>query len=127
MGINMNKLILVVEDNQDIRHILTAILVRANYIVNNADLATQALTMIQTTSFDLILLDLMMPGMDGNGFLRMMASYKPEVPIIVVTASPQYLTNPDSPQIKGIITKPFQTKELLRVVEGCLALDTEMV
>jgi CheY-like chemotaxis protein len=123
----MNKLILVVEDNQDIRHILTTILERAKYIVNNADIATQALAMIQTTSFDLILLDLMMPGMDGNGFLRMMASYKPEVPIIIVTASPQYLTKPHSPQIKAIITKPFQSKELLQVVEGCLAPNTEMV
>jgi CheY-like chemotaxis protein len=123
----MSKLILVVEDNDDIRHILTAILERAKYIVNSADLATQALTMIQTTSFDLILLDLMMPGMDGNGFLRMMASYKPEVPIVVVTASPQYLTNADSPQIKAVIAKPFQPKELLRIVEGCLAPAIELV
>lgn len=62
--------ILIVDDDRDIRNILRDILVSCGYQVEEADNGKMALELIDIDQFDLILLDVMMPDMDGWSVLR---------------------------------------------------------
>lgn len=77
-------IILVVDDNRSDRDLLRMILERAGYVVTEASSGQEALDAIVNTRFDLIVLDLSMPDMDGLEVLRA-AKYMPKPKIIAVT------------------------------------------
>lgn len=83
-----NKHILIVEDDKDIIELLRYNLGKENYVVVAASDGEQALQLIKTQAFDLVLLDLMLPGIDGLGVCRAMKSDSrlAAIPIIMVTA-----------------------------------------
>ena len=102
------KKILVVEDEKDIQNIIKAFLENAEYKVETADDGLEGINIIQKNKFDLILLDIMMPKIDGFVVCEMIRKNS-NVPIIILTA----LTDEES-QLKGFdkladdyITKPF--------------------
>ncbi|NET39534.1 MAG: response regulator, partial [Cyanothece sp. SIO1E1] len=80
--------VLVVEDEPHSREMMTRLLIRAGWNVREADNGRRALELLSDSPFGLILLDLMMPGMDGFEFLHQMRQ-RPEwrtIPVVVVTA-----------------------------------------
>ena len=108
------KKILVVEDEKDIQNIIKAFLENAEYKVETADDGLDAINFIQKNNYDLILLDIMLPKIDGFTVCEMIRKNS-NIPIIILTA----LTDEES-QLKGFdkladdyITKPFHTEELL--------------
>jgi CheY-like chemotaxis protein len=80
--------ILVVEDEIDTRMVLGKFLSVAGHEVVPASNGWEALLVLDTTSIDLILLDVMMPGMDGVTFLQILRQAKKhkELPVVVITA-----------------------------------------
>jgi CheY-like chemotaxis protein len=86
--------LLVVDDDADSRDVLCRFLVRAGHQVNGAPNGREALASILARTPDLIVLDLLMPEMDGTDLLEITRSYLrlQHVPVVVLTAAP------DSPQ-----------------------------
>ena len=80
--------ILVIDDDRQTRTILSRCMEKYGYDVTSADGGRQALQCIESQSFDLVLLDLMMPGINGFDVLKTLrlSFSMPELPIIVVTA-----------------------------------------
>ena len=116
--IDQNKSkILVVEDEQDIRDLLVFNLQKNGFNVRSVDNGEKALSLIRTDNFDLILLDLMIPGISGFDLARILKNddETSEVPIIMLTAKGE-----ESDIVKGLeigaqdyITKPFSVKVLV--------------
>ena len=110
-----NKIhILVVDDDNRIRDLLKEYLTEKNYIVSTSDNAENAKVKITQFKFDLIVLDVMMPGQDGYELTKEIKKNM-KVPIILLTAKGEVEN-----RIKGLelgaddyIGKPFEPKELL--------------
>lgn len=113
--------LLIIEDDKAIAKALTMNLELAGYIVTHYDDGGQALDGLkQDHSFDLALLDMMLPGVDGFGLLPVLGSYG--IPVICLTA----LTDTRS-EIQGLregaedyVTKPFRMAALLVRIEKVL-------
>ena len=82
----MSKRILVVDDDAAIRDSLRLTLERAGYRATTVDGGEKAIDAFRTDQFDLVLLDLKMPEMDGIETLRALRKLDAEVPIYIVTA-----------------------------------------
>ena len=110
-----NKMhILVVDDDNRIRLLLKEYLSENNYIVSTSENAENAKEKLKQFKFDLIVLDVMMPGQDGYDLTKDIKK-KINVPIILLTAKGEVEN-----RIKGLelgaedyIGKPFEPKELL--------------
>ncbi len=112
----MNKFkahILVVDDDDRIRNLVKQFLNRSNYLVTTADNAINAEEKIELIKFDLIVLDIMMPGKSGLEFISENKS-RINTPIILLTAKGE-----SSDRIEGLemgaddyLPKPFEPKEL---------------
>ena len=106
--------LLVIDDDERIRNLLSQYLIKEGFIVSTANGAEQARKKIQLLKFDLIILDIMMPGDDGLVLTKEIRDNS-DIPIILLTAK----SGTDS-KIKGLeigaddyLTKPFNPKELL--------------
>jgi signal transduction histidine kinase len=117
--------LLVVDDNPSVRHSLSRLL-GAQYHVATASSAAEALERAPGFRPDLILCDIMMPQMDGFGFLRALRSDHDlrEIPVILLSAR-----SDDDFKLQGLqegaddfLTKPFTPREILGRIEGHLKL-----
>ena len=106
--------ILIVEDNTDISNMIADALNKNGYLCVQAFSGTEALLRIEQSRYDLILLDLMLPGMSGEEFIR---KIKPanQTSVIIVSAKDELDSKVDLLSIgaEDYMTKPFQIKELL--------------
>ncbi len=115
--------ILIADDEPGIRRVLMDIFKRVGYQASEATSGTEALHKIQTEPFDLVLLDLNMPGMSGTEVLAAARPYAPNTVFIIITA---YATL-DSAIVAlrhwafDYLFKPSSVREILRVVENGLA------
>ena len=118
------KTVLIVEDDEDIQQLVGYNLIKAGFHVEYGDSGEQALEKIKKQTPDLILLDLMLPGMDGKELCRIIRSDNrlTDLPIIMLTAKGE-----ESDIIHGLdlgaddyITKPFSPKILISRVKAVL-------
>jgi diguanylate cyclase (GGDEF)-like protein len=116
--------ILIVEDDPDLRTILRAILERDGYLVESASDGEEGLERVDAVQPDLILLDVMMPKLDGRQVCQALkANHRTsQIPIIMLTA----MTEPED-RIGGLdlgandyVSKPYDQRELLRRVRNLL-------
>lgn len=119
------KCILCVEDEPEMIDLMRLILGRRGFEVRGANGGTEALKMAQESAPDLILLDLMMPEMDGwEVYQQLKADEKTRnIPVIVVTAKAQNIDRVLGLHIAKVddyIAKPFSPQELLNSVEKVL-------
>jgi CheY-like chemotaxis protein len=120
--------ILVVEDEQPLRGLLVQILTTAGYSVETAEDGVAALEILRREKFDLVLLDIWMPRMNG---LEVLAALKqeaaqnpiPSPKVIVVTAdnTPETLLTSIREQAYQYVSKPFSPKAVVELVEQVLA------
>lgn len=105
------KTILLVEDNIDIHNLIKDILVKNNYNVINAFSGTEVISLIEKNEINLILLDLMLPDVNGEEIINKVK----DIPIIVISAklSPEDKINVLLDGADDYITKPFDINELL--------------
>lgn len=113
--------ILVVDDHRDIREPLTRYMGQQGYRVSSAADAAQARDLLQTNRFDLIVLDIMMPGEDGLSLCRHIRASS-QVPVILLTA-----VSDEIDRILGLelgaddyVVKPFNPRELLARIKSVL-------
>jgi two-component system sensor histidine kinase/response regulator len=118
--------ILIVDDTAHVQRLLSAILTKQGYEVQTADNGVQALEVARTTPPDLILLDIMMPHMDGYETCQHMKADERtrDIPIIFLSALEQVDDKIKAFTAGGVdyITKPFQAKEVLARVDTHLSL-----
>ena len=113
--------ILVVDDDDGIRSLVKKYLNENNYLVTTANNAEDAKEKIQIIKFDLIVLDIMMPGKNGLEFIKENKN-KLDTPVILLTAKGEA-----SERIKGLETgaddylpKPFEPKELILRIQNII-------
>jgi two-component system phosphate regulon response regulator OmpR len=118
----MNPHLLIVDDDERIRSLLQQFLVQGDYLVSTAENAEQAITLLSAIEFDLIILDVMMPGQDGISFTVKLRNLKNNTPILLLTARGEI-----EDRIKGLeagaddyLPKPFEPKELLLRINAIL-------
>ncbi len=117
----MAKTILTVDDKENVRTLIREYLTEEGFRVVTADNGQTALFVARQEKPDLILLDMMMPEMDGTSFIRTFRK-ESDTPIIVLTAKLE-----ESDKVLGLelgaddyITKPFSMRELLARVHAVL-------
>ena len=107
--------ILLAEDERSLSRALVTILEKNNYTVDAVYNGEDALTFLQTGSYDAAILDIMMPKRDGITVLKRLRAQENPVPIIMLTAKAEIddkVLGLDS-GANDYLTKPFDTKELL--------------
>jgi len=123
------KTILIVDDNEDNIEMLMALLGDRYDLLASLD-GERALTLLEEESVDLILLDILMPGMDGFDVYRRIRSneHTQEIPVIFITVKNDEDTIEKAYKMGGAdyITKPFRAREVLSRVEKELSMQ-EMI
>jgi len=111
--------ILVVDDEQMMCTLLTKILRREGYQVETATGGDEALTKLEEGSFNLVISDMKMPGMDGFELLKRVKQLYPNTGVIIMTAYGDTYTVKDALLLGAdeYITKPFKSYEISLVVE----------
>lgn len=118
----MSDRVLVVDDDKVVRELLQVILDKAGYDTRQASGGAEALKEIASGSFSAILLDLMMPGVNGYEVLSTLAREHPELKCVVLlsAAPPQELEHADMTVVHASLQKPFEMDELRGTVEACV-------
>ena len=113
--------ILVVEDDIDINELLSSILTREGYTVRSAYSGTEAKMCIEQSEYDILLLDLMLPGISGENLITEIRKIK-VMPIIVISAktSQENKINVLRLGADDFIGKPFDIDEVVARVEAQL-------
>jgi CheY-like chemotaxis protein len=119
----MSHSILIVDDDPQVRRFCGTALEVPGYRVQEASNGKEALAAVEKTSFDLIVLDLCMPDMDGFEFLKAVRVKFPELKIITMSGFMGGTLLPAAKRLGGTATlvKPFSPDALLSVVSELLA------
>lgn len=116
------ELILVVDDEASIREITRITLENSNYQVNTASDGIEALALYaqQKNDIKVVLMDMMMPSMDGATTMRTMQKINPHVKIIAVSglASNDKVVEATGVGIKAFLAKPYTARELLNTINA---------
>ncbi len=109
------KKILIIEDDESIHSVIEELLKKNGYDAFNAYSGTEALLLLEKEKYDLILLDLMLPGLTGEEIIKKVNN----IPIIVLSAkiSSDDKVNCLLSGANDYITKPFEAQELLARIE----------
>lgn len=114
--------ILVVEDDKHARKLFETILKRAGFSVFTAEDGLKAIDLLDTQHIDLIIVDIMMPNMDGYEFTKHIRNFNTDIPLLMVTA--KHLIEDKKKGfnigIDDYMTKPIDTEELVLRVQALL-------
>ena len=114
--------LLIVDDDERIRGLLQKFLIRNGFLVSSARDAAHADRILSGLDFDMVVLDVMMPGEDGVSFCRRLRAEREDLPILLLTAK-----GDTQDRIVGLeagaddyLAKPFEPKELLLRINSIL-------
>jgi DNA-binding NtrC family response regulator len=112
--------ILIVDDEESVRDSLYSWFIEDGYRVENAENANKALTMLESDSFDIILADIKMPGMDGLEMLRRIKLLKTDSIVIIMTAFATVDTAVQALKDGAFdyVTKPFDPDDLSHLIRN---------
>ncbi|MGX4801505.1 response regulator [Bradyrhizobium guangdongense] len=127
--------ILIVDDDPAVQYTIRLLLERAGHHVTVAGDGRKGLAQFEVNSFDLLFLDIFMPGMDGLETMRHVRALQPGIPIVVISgrsitpdayAEPDFLKMATKLGAVASLQKPFRADALLAAVDGCLkAVESE--
>jgi excisionase family DNA binding protein len=119
---NGRQRVLVVDDEASIRDLLSKTLALAEYDVDTAPDGTSALDRMRAFTYDLLIADLKMPGMDGLTLIRQAKRIKADLPVIIITGFSTESSAIDAVNlgVAGYLTKPFRVPQLLAAVSKAL-------
>lgn len=114
------KRVMVVDDEPGVRNMLVAVLEDEGYSVLSATNGAQALALLEREHPDLVLLDIMLPGVDGREVFRRMADLPgaAETPVMLMSAAAR--PNLTDRRLAGFLPKPFDLDQLLVAVANVL-------
>ncbi|PYQ59737.1 MAG: hypothetical protein DMF58_10595 [Acidobacteria bacterium] len=112
--------VLVVDDDATIRALLGSVLRRRDLEVDEAADGAEALDLLRQNSYAVVLLDLLMPNVDGFAVLDEFGSAISTPVVLVITGADRSLIKQLDPQrIHGVVRKPFDSEDLADVVVAC--------
>ena len=117
--------LLVVEDDADMRSMITEIVSSLGYSVAEVDKAKEAISLIERGAVDIMLLDLNMPGVGGMDVLKVIRRRHLPTPVIIVSGyiSQEAVTQLSKLNVQGMVAKPFKkdriASEIQRVAKAC--------
>ena len=123
--------ILIVDDEPAVQATIRLILERAGHSVVTAGDGRNGLASFAAAAFDLLFLDIFMPGMDGLETMRRVRQQQPLIPIIIIsgnltpsdsTSSPDFLSMATRLGAVRSLQKPFKPADLLAAVADCLEI-----
>ena len=114
--------ILVIDDEDVIRMLVVEILESAGHEVTSAESAEAALTLLEVAEFDLVVSDVIMPGLSGLELLEAVRARRASLPVILVTGAGTYdtLSQALTRGAAGLVTKPFAHSDLQSAVADAL-------
>jgi CheY-like chemotaxis protein len=114
--------VLVADDDPAIRALLARVFIRRGYEVLSASDGADAIQKLDQSSFDLLVLDLMMPRVDGVGVINHLAAREaPAPPILVMTAAvPDILRRLPREHVAKVISKPFDLDQLTQYADEAI-------
>ena len=114
--------ILVVDDDKNVRYVMRELLELENYTVFTAENGERALELMLDTHVDLVIVDIMMPKMDGYEFTKELRSFNPELPVLMVSAKqlPEDRKRGFLSGIDDYMSKPLDNEELLLHIKALL-------
>ena len=120
--------LLVVDDEEKMRHVLSLMLGREGYHVEQAGDGVEALEMIKVTPFDMVITDIKMPRMDGLSLLKNVMKMDIPPPVIFITAYATVDSAVEAMRQGAVdyINKPFEEERILLTVEKTLGLSRIM-
>jgi CheY-like chemotaxis protein len=121
--------ILIVDDDPAVQVAIRIVLERAGHVVVVAGDGRKGLAIFDAENFDLLVLDIFMPGMDGLETMKLIHQKQPLIPILVISGRPISADSSTAPDFLKMaiklgaissLQKPFKPVELLAAVAGCL-------
>ncbi len=116
--------VLVADDELGMRETLTDILSQSGYAVHSAADGEAALAAIQRDHFDVVLMDIRMPGRDGVSVLREVGDPPPAVILMTAYANQAQMREAQSANAFAILNKPFPVPQLLGLVASACGAAT---
>ncbi len=119
-----SKCILIVDDENEILDLLKNSLTPQGYTCIFATNAEDALEIIQQVQVDLVISDVVMPGMSGPQMIEKIATYWPQIPRILITAYPEHesvVHAISNGHIQAYIQKPWRLNEALQIIETTIS------
>src|SRR5689334_14546402 len=119
--VERQKRVLVVDDDYEIRNLLSGAFTQCGLTVDTASDGAAAIELISRTAYSVIVLDLVMPGVDGFAVMDRVRSSTDAQPVVLV------ITGEDEPSVAsldprlvhGIMRKPFDVQEVTNIVAAC--------
>jgi CheY-like chemotaxis protein len=110
--------ILIADDDRHLVELVRAMLDEAGYESVGAHSGLAAAALIEREDFDLLLLDVLMPGMSGDAIADLLHQLKPDVPVLLMTgdSGDQFVRGADLPRLR----KPFSERDLIQAVADLL-------
>jgi len=114
--------VLVVDDDENTRNMVLAVLRQAGFAADAAANGGEALSRLATTNYSAVVLDIMMPGISGIDVIRRLASMGRQTKcVVLMSAGTESLLNDAPPAlIHTKLRKPFNIKEVVAAVRGCV-------
>jgi phosphoserine phosphatase RsbU/P len=118
---DQSRRVLIVDDDSDIRLLLATALRQKGLEIDEAVDGRSAIEALRANPYAVVLLDLMMPEIDGFGVLEAIRTDVSPQPVVLVLsgASRQLIEKVDTSRIHGIIRKPFDPIEVAHIVASC--------
>jgi len=114
--------VLVVDDDQALQTLLNVLLTRAGFECDFVRDGESALNKIGAQAYEVIVLDLILPGLSGIEILQRLKSTRPELlrrTIVVTGASSGILRNLDARDVHSVIRKPFDISDMVQLATDC--------
>ena len=115
--------ILIIDDEAILRQTLARILQQAGFEVSTAENGEQGISFLSTTNFDLVFMDLSMPGMPGMDALKIIHAEHPSLPVVLFTAQPDLNSAVDALRngATDYLLKPLKPQALIERAQSILA------
>jgi DNA-binding NtrC family response regulator len=122
----LNENILVVDDDAGVRKVLSSILSKEGYFIETVENGKQAMSAFEKTRFDLALIDIRLPDMEGTELLQKLKEKHPHMVRIIITGFPTLKNAMETVNegADGYVLKPFDIPKLLETIKKHLNRET---